>query len=308
VPWQQLTLRVAADRVPDVESLLEAAGARAMSLRDAADVPVLEPEPGETPLWPQVIVTALFGAETDLTALGALLTDALGSDGNVGIAPLGADSWQAAGREQPAPRRIGPRLWLAPADGTRPETGVHCVRLHMGHAFGTGGHPTTALCLEWLEAHVEPEITVLDYGCGSGVLALAALGLGARFAWAVDNDPEALAATRRNAELNGESERLWIGQPEALPDIRVDVVLANILARPLIDRAAHFADRLLPGGQIVLSGILREQRAAIVAAYEPHFEALAVGERDGWVRFAARRRAELDASETGRPHRARRSE
>jgi ribosomal protein L11 methyltransferase len=300
VPWQLLTVRAAADRVPSVEALLDAAGASAVSLRDAADVPVLEPEPGETPLWPQVTVTALFSAAADLTALRGLLAEALGSGSDVEIEPLRDDSWQVAGRDGPTARRIGPRLWLAPADDVVPDTAAHCVRLHMGHAFGTGGHPTTALCLEWIETCLEPGSAVLDYGCGSGVLALAAVCLGARFAWAVDNDPEALAATRRNAALNDVGERLWVGPPETLPDARVDVVLANILARPLIDRSAGFAERLAPAGRIVLSGILSDQSAAVVDAYEPYFDGFSVEERDGWLCIAAYRRPpeRLDARDS----------
>lgn len=299
--WQELIVRVTADRVPSVEALLNAAGASAVSLRDAADVPVLEPEPGETPLWPDVVVQALFDADADLTALTSLLSDALGRDAGIAVAPLSDERWRDGGREQPAARRIGPRLWLLPADDPPPVDDARAVRLHMGHAFGTGGHPTTALCLEWIEAHLEPGATVIDYGCGSGVLALAALALGAGRAWAVDNDPEALAAARRNAELNGVGERLWIGAPESLPDVRVDVVLANILARPLIERADDFARRLVESGTVVLSGVLSAQREAVLAAYAPHFEVAGIVERDGWLMISAqRRRRRSTHSETQR--------
>lgn len=287
--WQQLILRVAADRVSGVEALLESAGANAVSLGDAADVPVLEPAPGETPLWPEVVVTALFPADVDLSALQTLLASAVGA--SVTVEPLTDDRWQGAGFDAPAPRRFGRRLWLAPADGDVPDSNeTSCVRLHMGHAFGTGAHPTTALCLEWIEAALQPGGSVLDFGCGSGVLALAAIALGAQSAWATDNDAEALTAARRNAALNGAGERLWIGPPEALPDLRCDVVLANILARPLIERADWFADRLVAGGRIVLSGVLDRQRDEVVAAYERRFEDFSVAERDGWLRIAARRR------------------
>ncbi|MBN1239553.1 MAG: 50S ribosomal protein L11 methyltransferase [Gammaproteobacteria bacterium] len=291
--WQQLILRVAAERVADIETLLEATGAQAVSLRDAADVPVLEPEPGETPLWPDVTVTALFPAEADLTALRALLGDALGSAADISVEPLSEQRWRAAGVEQTAPRRFGQGLWLLPAEGAPPAeaAGARCVRLHMGHAFGTGAHPTTALCLEWLDANLARGTAVLDYGCGSGVLALAAVALGASHAWAVDNDPEALAAARRNAALNGAEDRVFVAPPEALPGAAFDVVLANILARPLIERARFFADRLGPGGPIVLSGVLREQREAVVAAYEPWFRSFSTDERDGWLSIAAYRRS-----------------
>src|SRR5690606_31563513 len=161
---------------------------------------------------------------------------------------------------------------------------------HMGHAFGTGAHPTTALCLEWIESALQPGGSVRDFGCGSGVLALAAIALGAQSAWATDNDAEALTAARRNAALNGAGDRLWIGPPEALPDLRYDLVLANILARPLIERADWFANRLVAGGRIVLSGVLDRQRDEVVAAYRRRFEGVSIAGRDGWLRIAARGR------------------
>jgi ribosomal protein L11 methyltransferase len=161
----------------------------------------------------------------------------------------------------------------------------------MGLAFGTGEHPTTALCLEWLDAALEPDATVLDYGCGSGVLAIAALALGADRAWAVDNDEQALTATRDNARLNGCETRLDVGAPESLPPLRFDVVLANILAGPLVALAAEFARIVVPGGAVVLSGILTRQAPNVVAAYEPWFEQIATHERDGWTRIDGLRRS-----------------
>jgi ribosomal protein L11 methyltransferase len=164
------------------------------------------------------------------------------------------------------------------------------VKLHMGLAFGTGEHQTTALCLDWVDANVARGATVLDYGCGSGVLAIAALALGARHAWAIDNDPQAIAATHDNARLNGCTERLFVGAPGDLPSITVDVVLANILAAPLIALAGTFARNLAPGGSVVLSGLLERQIAQVTAAYEPYFERLAHSVRDGWVRIDGVRR------------------
>jgi len=169
--------------------------------------------------------------------------------------------------------------------------GLVGVKLNMGLAFGTGEHPTTALCLEWLDANLERGARVLDYGCGSGILAIAALALGAESAWAVDNDGQALAATRANARLNGCDTRLFVGAPEALPPLRVDVVLANILAAPLIELAPTFARRLAPGGRVVLSGILARQAASVAAAYAPWFDGIASCERNGWTRVDAVRRA-----------------
>jgi ribosomal protein L11 methyltransferase len=161
----------------------------------------------------------------------------------------------------------------------------------MGLAFRTGAHPTTALCLDWLERENLRGATMLDYGCGSGVLALAALALGAARALAVDNDEQALIATRANAELNGVTERLFVGAPEELPSATVDVLAANILAGPLVDLAPTFAGLLRPRGRLVLAGILERQAARVEAAYAPYFGTLETAARDGWVRISAGRKS-----------------
>jgi ribosomal protein L11 methyltransferase len=288
---RRLTLRSAAADVAQVEALLELAGATSLSLRDAADDPILEPAPNETPLWPDVEIHALFPTSTDLDAVRALLERSCPSAHAFAMGSLADDEWRAAAQRGIPARRFGKRLWLKPADDPNVPAGVVSVQLHMGLAFGTGEHPTTALCLEWLDAALRPGATVLDYGCGSGVLAIAALALGATRAWAVDNDEQALIATRDNARLNGCEARIEICAPESLPALRVDVVLANILARPLVSLAPEFACVVVPGGWVVLSGILARQAATVAAAYEPWFEQIAMHERDGWTRIDARRRS-----------------
>jgi ribosomal protein L11 methyltransferase len=202
---------------------------------------------------------------------------------------LPESAWQPGLQQAVKARPIGARLWLAPADDERGPDDRITVRIHMGLAFGTGEHPTTALCLDWLERHITAGSTLLDYGCGSGILALAALALGAGRAFAVDNDNQALIATRANAELNGVAERLAVAAPDALPEIGVDVLAANILAGPLVELAPTFARRVRPGGRVVLSGILEQQAAQVAAAYAPHFGALEHAARDGWVLLAGRR-------------------
>jgi ribosomal protein L11 methyltransferase len=291
VSRQQLTLRVAAADVPQAEAFLELAGAESLTLRDAGDDPVLEPPPNETPLWPEVEVRALFAAAVDLQTLCRLLETVCASATAPRVEQVEDDDWLAAARQGFAARRFGKRLWLAPADDPTLPAGFTGIKLHMGLAFGTGEHPTTALCLEWIDAHLTRGATVLDYGCGSGVLAIAALALGAREAWAIDNDPQAIAATHDNAALNGCTERLFVGAPSALPQIRVDVVLANILAAPLIVLATTFAKHLTPGGHVVLSGILERQVAQVAAAYEPYFCTLEQSVRDGWARIDGVRRS-----------------
>jgi ribosomal protein L11 methyltransferase len=286
----RLKLRVAAADVATAEALLELAGAASLSLGDAADDPILEPAPGETPLWPDVEIRALFPPSTDLAAIRALLERSCASAHAFAFGELDDDEWRAAAQRGIPARGFGKRLWLAPADDPRVPLGLVGVKLHMGLAFGTGEHPTTALCLEWLDAALERGATVLDYGCGSGVLAIAALALGASRAWAIDNDQQALIATRDNARLNGCEARIEVCAPESLPALRVDVVLANILAGPLVSLAPELARVVVPGGSVVLSGILTRQAPMVAAEYEPWFEQIATHDRDGWTRIDARRR------------------
>lgn len=287
---QQLTLRVSAADVPQAEALLELAGAESLALADAGDNPVLEPPPEETPLWPAVELRALFAAGIDLEPLCRLLASACACAGAPRITPVDDDEWRKAARRGFPARPFGNRLWLAPAEDPSVPPGRTGIRLHMGLAFGTGEHPTTALCLEWLDARLVRGATVLDYGCGSGVLAIAALALGARSAWAIDNDPQAVTATHDNARLNGYGANLFVGTPDELPQITVDVVLANILAAPLVSLAGTFARCLAPGGKAVLSGLLDRHVAAVAAAYTRDFEHIEHSVRDGWARLDAVRR------------------
>lgn len=287
---QRLQLDLPAEHVATAEALLTLAGAEMISLRDAADDPVYEPEPSKTPLWPNVVVEALFARDADLPALVALLA-ATFPGAAVSVTALDDAAWQATLPQPVKARPIGTRLWLAPADDAATPDDRAVVRINMGLAFGTGEHPTTALCLDWLERHVESGMTMLDYGCGSGILALAALALDARFAYAVDNDSQALTATRANAALNGAAERLFIGAPEALPAVAVDVLAANILAGPLVDLAAAFTERVVPSGMLVLSGILEPQAARVAAAYAPYLTSVAQTARDGWVLLVGTRKA-----------------
>jgi ribosomal protein L11 methyltransferase len=289
VSQQQLTLRLVAAEVPRAETLLELAGAEVISLGDAADDPVLEPARDTAPLWPNVVLQALFPAGTDLERLRGVLRDAFPAS-PLEIRTLTDADWRGAMRQVITARPIGTRAWLAPAEDTTAPAGRICIRLHMGHAFGTGAHPTTALCLEWLEAHVGNGATILDYGCGSGVLAIAALAFGASQAFAVDNDPQTLDATLANAALNGVTGRLFIGSPEELPPLVVDILAANILAGPLIELAPQFAKQVRAGGALVLSGILEAQAPQVAAAYEPFFEGFDNVVRGGWARLSATRR------------------
>jgi ribosomal protein L11 methyltransferase len=208
----------------------------------------------------------------------------------VAAAELADEDWQNAWREQIRARRFG-RLWLTPADEPPASRGGCQIRLHMGLAFGTGAHPTTALCLDWLEKRPRAGERLIDFGCGSGVLAIAALALGARRAFAVDDDDQALEAAARNAELNGLSDAIWIGHPDDLPALTVDLIAANIVANTLMGLAGTFAGRVRPGGAIVLSGILPEQADSVQSAFAQRFEQFERTERDGWTRLSAVRSA-----------------
>ena len=286
---QRLTLELAAEHVPTAEALLTLAGAETISLRDAADDAVFEPEPGTTPLWPNVILEALFPDAVEVESLRRLLATTF-PGATVTVEAFEELAWASKLAQPVTGRAIGARLRLAPATDTDVPSDRLVVRINMGLAFGTGEHATTALCLEWLERHIASGMTVLDYGCGSGILALAALVLGARFAYAVDNDPQALTATRANAALNGAAPHLFVDAPEKLPAVAVDVLVANILAGPLIELAPSFAKRVVPGGIVVLSGILETQAARVAAAYAPYLKNVEQTAREGWVRLVGKRK------------------
>lgn len=287
--WQQLCLVVNATELPFAQALLELAGAQAIGMDDAADHALLEPAPGAMPLWPSITLRALFPAMTELSPLCEMLTDSLGGSPKVTIVALADAHWQTALRDGPELTEIGQRLALG---GPRADAipGRALLRLHFGMAFGTGRHPTTRMCLEWIERWIGPGERVLDYGCGSGILALAALVLGANAAWTVDVEPQALSATRDNARLNALESRLWVGLPDSLPDIRVDTLFANILADPLIELAPCFARHVRGGGQLMISGLLSAQLAAVETALQPHFEHFSATQSDDWVCLSATRR------------------
>jgi ribosomal protein L11 methyltransferase len=287
--WQQLRVHVPESELAAIEALLTLAGAQSFGLDDAGDSPLLEPPPGAQPLWPTVRLSALFPASLNLEPLLGMLSARLGERAQPIARPL-SDAEIEPRETRRAPLHIGERLTIGPPD-TLAVSPRRLLKLNFGVAFGTGTHPTTALCLEWLEREVTAGVCLLDYGCGSGILALAALRLGASTAWAVDIEPQALGATRENAELNALTERIWIGPPEALAAIRVDIIVANILARPLSQLAEVFAHRLHPGGKLVLSGLLDAQCAQVIATYEPWFTSFERAQREGWARISAQRRS-----------------
>ena len=290
--WVRVEIEAPAPLVERLEAFLEALGAVAVSLADARDQPLLEPGPGELPLWRDVVVSGLFPAEPDPRGLVEAGAEAWRAGAGATLpplrfVPLADGDWTAAWRQHAVRLDFPGVLHLRPDGDEAPGDGGALVRLAPGLAFGTGGHATTRGCLAAL-AEVPPVgLEVLDFGCGSGVLAIAALALGAGRALAVDHDPQALAATRENARRNGLAERLEVREALAGDD-RCDLLLANVLAGPLVALAEGLEARIRPGGRVVLSGILPEQAGAVRAAWAP-FE-LAALEDEGWVVLVGGRR------------------
>jgi len=271
---------------PDrVEEVLQRHGAHAVTLTDAGDDPVLEPAPGCTPLWRDTRITALFSADVDFASLRADLGAALAVAELPAnrVEPLADRVWEREWLKDFHPMRFGRRLWVAPDDGFAAPDDAVVVRLDPGLAFGTGTHATTALCLEWLDGVDVSGRSVLDVGCGSGILSIAALKLGARSVTGVDIDPQALLATRQNAERNAVGGPLTTAAELPPPAEPFDIVVANILASTLTDMAGLLCRSLKTGGSLALSGILDDQVTAVAAAYREFVEFETPAGKDGWA-------------------------
>lgn len=289
--WLQITLQAGADEGEAMADALWNAGALSVAMEDAADDPVYEPAPGESPLWPHTAVVGLFDASGDPQQILRSVQQALAlqTPPHARVTSLAGREWETAWRKDFHAMPFGERLWVCPRDETAPGNAV-TVNLEPGLAFGTGTHPSTALCLEWLDGHIEAGDRVIDYGCGSGILGIAAAKLGAAQVWAVDTDPQALQATRGNAETNGVAHLFRISAPDDLPTVEADCLIANILAQPLIALAPRFAALLGREARLVVAGILREQAEAVASALEPDFRVTGRAVREPWVRIDAARR------------------
>lgn len=305
MPFLELTLRCRQAEQPRYESALEDVGALAVTLLDAdVDTPdenaILEPGVGQTPLWDDIALSALFPGEADALMLLAALEafDPALDWSQAHFRNVADQDWERAWMDQYVPLHFGQRTWIVPWNQPLPPgadaADAAVVRLDPGLAFGSGTHPTTALCLQWLDAIAADGglngATVLDFGCGSGILALAALKLGAARVVGVDNDPQALIATADNAERNGVAERLAVFLPEAEVAANYPVVVANILASALDALADVLAARVAPDGRIALSGILAGQEDALLARYGQWFDGLQVAREGDWLRIDGRRR------------------
>jgi ribosomal protein L11 methyltransferase len=287
--WLELSVQVSRENAPLVESLLQNEAVLALTLTDDADDPVLEPGVGETPLWPSVCVTALFSGDTAVEPLTRMLSLVPGVDWphQVNFRKFEDQQWERVWLDRFKPMQFGSGLWIVPGEGQAPVDARHVLRLDPGLAFGTGTHPTTHLCLEWMDSHDFSGEQVVDYGCGSGVLGITAAIKGARAVICIDNDPQALTATGDNALRNGVQDVVDSLAPEEFKPQKADVVLANILAGPLVELAPRLTATLRPGGTLVLSGILQEQAEEVKNAYISGFSELQLKLMDGWVILTA---------------------
>lgn len=294
--WIQVKANIAPSIAEALEEGLLAAGASAVTLEDAQDQPVLEPERGTTPLWDETIVTGLFSADDSQDEILAVTKSVFSSLSdaafpNLRIEILENEDWTRKWIENFKPIQFGERLWVCPSWHEIPDPQAVNLMLDPGLAFGTGTHPTTSLCLKWLDAESVKEQgfadkKVVDFGCGSGILGIAALLLGAESVIGIDNDPQALLASQDNVERNQlPADKFPVFLPEDTPDEKVDIVLANILAQPLHDLRDNIAQLLKPKGKLILSGILDHQAAGLIARYEELFEMDAPCVEDGWVRL-----------------------
>lgn len=297
MPWQQLKIEAAKSDVHRYQDLLEAAGAAAVLMEDSGDQPLLEPPPGAQPLWDATRVIGLFTIDSEVDAVVDFMEGQLGHALPAHrIEVLEDKDWERAWMDNYHPMRFGERLWVVPSWTPPPEPNSINLLLDPGLAFGTGTHQTTALCMEWLDSLSLTDKVVVDYGCGSGILAVAALLLGAREAWCVDLDPQALIATRENARRNGVEDRIHVFKPEDFPaDFNqgqaADVVVANILAGPLAQLSGTLAGLCRSGGDIALSGIILSQTEELKQVYSQWFDmdGLAVRDED-WCRLSGRKR------------------
>jgi len=252
--------------------------------------PVLEPAPGEFRLWPAVRLVALFPEQTDRDAVVRALGRGLGvSPEQLRTREVEDRAWEREWLRDFHAMRFGQRLWVCPRHERVEDPNAAVVTMDPGLAFGTGTHPTTALCLEWLDSHPPRDGTVVDFGCGSGVLALAALRLGARSASCFDIDPQALIATRDNASANGLSAQVRLCDSAGTIPRGAGLLLANILSGPLVELAPLFTDIVGPGCELVLSGLMEQDVPAVARAYDTWFDMRTCGIRESWVCLWGRR-------------------
>ena len=293
--WQELHFTARKDQVEPLEDWLFACGALSVTLEDEADQPLLEPGPGETPLWDAVRLTALFSGAEDLTPLLDEIPPELCTQAPTVAVPVADREWTRVWEDQFHPLQMGKRLWICPSWTPPPDPDAINVFLDPGLAFGTGTHPTTAMCLRALDADLAPGQRVVDYGCGSGILGIAATRLGATAVLGVDNDPQAITASRDNARRNEVADAAFPVVPPqddlvASWQASANWVVANILAGPLVALAPVLTALMAPGGRLLLAGLLVDQAEAVVEAYAPAVALSIVDQQEEWALLAGERR------------------
>ena len=295
--WQQLKIQIIPEHVDFIEPQLLAAGAVSITYLDAEDQPVFQEELDSTPLWDSLVLCALFEEDTELgELLGWLGSNAsIVNRASLEVEKIEDQAWERSWMDNFSAMQFGEKLWICPSWQEPPDPTATNIMLDPGLAFGSGSHATTALCLQWLATQDLQGKDIVDYGCGSGILAIAAALLGAQSVQGVDNDPQAVLATNDNCERNGLLQgRVGTFLPEEYDSIStpesVDILLANILAAPLLSLASKFASLVKPHGSIVLSGLLAEQADAITEVYSEWFEMSAAVQREDWIRLSGIKR------------------
>ncbi|NME01218.1 50S ribosomal protein L11 methyltransferase [Aeromonas sp. DNRA1] len=290
MPWIQIRINATAKTADKVSNMLLGRGAQAVTFMDAKDVPVYEPMPGETPLWGETEVMGLFDAETDPAPTIAFFQQIFGEDVGYKVEQLEDKDWVREWMDHFHPMQFGERLWICPSWRDVPNPDAVNVMLDPGLAFGTGTHPTTALCLQWLDSLDLAGKTVVDFGCGSGILGIAALKLGAARVIGIDIDPQAIQASRDNAERNGVADQIELYLPADQPqDVEADVVVANILAGPLRELAPLIAGHGKAGSLMALSGVLESQAPELETIYGQWFEMDPTAVKEEWCRLSGRK-------------------
>ena len=293
MPWIQIKLNATNENAEQIgDMLMEETGALSVTFLDAQDTPVFEPLPGETRLWGDTDILALYDAEADtnfiITQIKA--SNMLADDFAYKVEQLEDKDWEREWMENFHPMKFGERLWICPSWREIPEPDAVNVMLDPGLAFGTGTHPTTALCLEWLEGLDLSGKTVIDFGCGSGILAIAAIKLGAEKVIGIDIDPQALQASRDNAERNGVADQLEVFLPQNQPEgLIADVVVANILAGPLRELAPIIKGLVKPNGDLAMSGVLDTQAEDVANHYRDELHIDPIVEQSEWCRISGRK-------------------
>ncbi len=285
--WHQISVITTEDLAPRIADFFDKLGAVSVTYMDAEDEPVYEPAIGETKIWSNTEVIALYEMDAEPELIKARLYTQFDAEQlhNFRHDLIEDQEWERAWMEFYKPMKFAKKLWVCPTDQEQYETGTVCLTLDPGLAFGTGTHPTTALCLEWLASHELAGKTVIDYGCGSGILAVAGILLGAKIAHAVDIDPQAITATQSNALKNKVADKVACYLPEQFTPFQADLVLANILAKPLIDMAEQISNLVAPGSQLVLSGILYEQAESVMNAYQKYIIFNPPVQQEDWIRL-----------------------